>query len=279
MTDIAYPAPAKVNLFLHVTGRREDGYHTLQTVFRFLDHGDTLRFEVRQDDRVRRVSGPVGVAAESDLVVRAARALQARTGVRLGVDIHLEKRLPLGGGLGGGSSDAATTLIVLNRLWHLDLPRAELLAIALSLGADVPVFVFGRSAFAEGVGEILEPVMLPAAWYLVLVPPVHVSTAEVFGRPELTRNSDPIRMAAFFSGSTRNDLEPVVRRLHPAVDDALEWLSRYGAARMSGSGASVFSEFDTEAAARAVFDRRPEHLPGFVARGLDEHPLRSMTAT
>lgn len=279
MTDIAYPAPAKVNLFLHVTGRREDGYHTLQTVFRFLDHGDSLRFEVRRDARVRRVSGPAGVAAESDLVVRAARALQARAGVRLGVDIHLEKRLPLGGGLGGGSSDAATTLIVLNRLWHLDLPRTELQAIALSLGADVPVFVFGRSAFAEGVGEILEPVMLPAAWYLVLVPPVHVSTAEVFGRPELTRNSDPIRMAAFFSGCTRNDLEPVVRRLHPAVDDALEWLSRHGAPRMSGSGASVFSEFDTEAAARAVFDRRPEHLPGFVARGLDEHPLRSMTAT
>ncbi|MBI1395436.1 MAG: 4-(cytidine 5'-diphospho)-2-C-methyl-D-erythritol kinase [Betaproteobacteria bacterium] len=271
-----YPAPAKLNLFLHVTGRRPDGYHTLQTLFRFLDFGDSLRFEVRSDSLVRRVKGPESVAPESDLVVRAARALQARAGRCRGVDIHLEKRLPLGGGLGGGSSDAATTLIVLNRLWNVDLPREDLQRVALTLGADVPVFVFGHTALAEGVGELLQPVTLEPAWYVVLVPPVEVSTAAVFSHPQLTRNSDPIRMAAFFSGCTRNDLEPVVRALHPEVDDALRWLSQFGDARMSGSGACAFCGFATEAEARSVLAQRPAGWAGFVAAGVDEHPLRRL---
>ncbi|MFO1318662.1 MAG: 4-(cytidine 5'-diphospho)-2-C-methyl-D-erythritol kinase [Burkholderiales bacterium] len=273
-----YPAPAKVNLFLHVTGRRPDGYHELQTIFRFIDCADTLRFEVRQDGQVRRVTGPSGVPVDEDLVVRAARLLQSRCGTDRGVDIHLDKRLPMGGGVGGGSSDAATTLIALNRLWGLGLRRAQLQTLGLALGADVPVFVFGRNAFAEGVGERLRAVELPAAWYVVLVPSVHVSTASVFGHPQLTRNSDPIKLAAFFSGTTRNDLETVVRRLHPEVDQALHWLSAFGDARMSGSGASVFCGFSSEAQALGVWNQRPRGISGFVARGLEEHPLLHLTA-
>ena len=255
-----YPAPAKLNLFLHVTGRRPDGYHELQTIFRFIDRADTLRFEVRSDGVVRRVTGPSDVPEDQDLVVRAARLLQSRCGSGAGVDIHLDKRLPMGGGVGGGSSDAATTLIALNRLWGLGLHRGELQALGLQLGADVPVFVFGRNAFAEGVGEKLQPIDLPQAWYVVLVPPVHVSTASVFGHPELTRNSDPLKLAAFFSGTTRNDLEGVVRRLHPEVNQALHWLSAFGDARMSGSGASVFCGFSSEAQALGVWNQRPGNV-------------------
>lgn len=273
-----YPAPAKLNLFLHVTGRRPDGYHELQTVFRFVDRADSLRFEVRSDGRVRRVTGPEGVPEDQDLVVRAARLLQARGGTALGVDIHLDKCLPMGGGVGGGSSDAATTLIALNRLWGLGLKRETLQRIGLALGADVPVFVFGRNAFAEGVGERLQAIDLPPAWYVVLVPPVHVPTGAVFGHPELTRNSDPIKLATFFSGGTRNDLEGVVRRLYPEVDQALHWLSAFGDARMSGSGASVFCGFSSEAQALGVWNQRPGNVSGFVARGLAEHPLLHLTA-
>lgn len=266
-------APAKLNLFLHVVGRREDGYHLLQTVFRFIDYGDRLSFVRRKDGAVIQRSPLPGVDAESDLCVRAARLLQRETGCRLGVEITLEKNLPMGGGLGGGSSDAATTLLALNRLWHLGLNRAQLQELALELGADVPVFVFGQSAFAEGVGEQLQSMVLPPAWYVVLTPPVHVSTPEVFASPELTRDTIPVKIAPFSSGQGHNDLEPVVCRKYPVVAEYLGWLKRYGDARMTGSGACVFAAFGSEQEAVQVFAERLPHMQGFVACGLDRHPL------
>lgn len=271
-----YPAPAKLNLFLHVVGRRPDGYHLLQSVFRFVDFGDELRFAVRQDGVISRSNALPGLEPERDLCVRAARLLQEASGCRLGVEITLEKRLPMGGGLGGGSSDAATTLLALNRLWGLNLSRAALQQLGLKLGADVPVFVFGESAFAEGVGEILQAVALPPAWYLVLVPPVGVPTAEIFSSGELTRDTIPIKMAAFSTGYGHNDLEPVVSRKYPQVAETLAWLKAFGDARMTGSGACVFVGFATEQEARAVFAQRPRDVEGFVARGLDQHPLRDL---
>ena len=270
-----YPAPAKLNLFLHVVGRRADGYHLLQTAFRFIDYGDELGFAVRDDGVVRRITELAGVPADSDLCVRAARLLKDRAGSRLGADIELVKRLPMGGGLGGGSSDAATTLVVLNRLWKTGLTRVQLQDLAVELGADVPVFVFGRSAFAEGVGERLAELQLPPAWYLILVPETAVSTAEIFSAPELTRNTIAITIAAFSVGQGRNDLEPVVCRRYPQVARHLEWLRRYGDARMTGSGACVFCGFETEAQAQRVLAELPADMRGFVARGLDRHPLWS----
>jgi 4-diphosphocytidyl-2-C-methyl-D-erythritol kinase len=270
-----YPAPAKLNLFLHVVGRKPDGYHLLQTAFRFIDYGDELSFTLREDGMIRHLNPLSGVPPEQDLSVRAAHALQRATGCRSGVDIGLAKRLPLGGGLGGGSSDAATTLIVLNRLWRTGLSRAQLQQIALQLGADVPVFVFGRSAFAEGIGEHLQALPLPPAWYLVLVPELAVSTAEIFSAPELTRNTNAITIAAFSVGQGRNDLEPVVCRRYPQVARHLEWLHQYGDARMTGSGACVFCAFDSEQNARRVLSELPADMRGFVARGLDRHPLWS----
>jgi 4-diphosphocytidyl-2-C-methyl-D-erythritol kinase len=270
---VSYPAPAKLNLFLHVVGRRPDGYHLLQSVFRFLDYGDSLSFRVREDGEVHRVNALAGVEPERDLCVRAARLLQEATGCRLGVDIMLEKRLPMGGGLGGGSSDAATVLLALNRLWALGLSRAALQDLGIRLGADVPVFVFGQSAFAEGVGERLQPVALPPAWYVVLVPPVSVPTAEIFTCPELTRDTDPIKIADFSAGCGHNDLEPIVCSRYPQVAESLAWLKAYGDARMSGSGACVFAGFSSEDEARRVYAQRPPGMSGFVAKGLDRHPL------
>jgi len=270
-----YPAPAKLNLFLHVIGRRADGYHLLQTAFRFIDYGDELGFAVRDDGVVRRITELAGVPANADLCVRAARLLKDRAGSRLGADIELVKRLPMGGGLGGGSSDAATTLVVLNRLWQTGFTRVQLQDLAVELGADVPVFVFGRSAFAEGVGERLAEIRLRPTWYLVLVPETAVSTAEIFSAPELTRNTIAITIAAFSVGQGRNDLEPVVCRRYPQVARHLEWLRRYGDARMTGSGACVFCGFETEAQAQRVLAELPADMRGFVARGLDRHPLWS----
>lgn len=268
-----FPAPGKLNLFLHVVGRRPDGYHLLQTVFRFIDHGDRLRLRVREDGAILRSGEVPGVAPGQDLAVRAACLLQAVSGTRLGAEIEIDKRLPIGGGLGGGSSDAATTLLALNRLWGLHLPRSELMALALKLGADVPVFVFGRSAFGEGVGEQLTEVSLPPAWYLVLVPQVAVSTEEIFKSRDLTRNTNPIKMSAFSIEQGRNDLEPVVRRRFPEIDACMRWLDRHARARLTGSGACVFAAFDREEEARRVLDERPRGMRGFVARGLDRHPL------
>jgi len=277
----AWPAPAKLNLFLHVTGRRPDGYHSLQTAFRLIDRADTLRFTARDDGKITLRRPLPGVPPEQDLCLRAAVLLKHTTGHSGGVDIELEKRIPMGGGLGGGSSDAATTLVVLNHLWRLGLKRGELQQLALELGADVPVFVFGANAFAEGVGEQLTPLALPAAWYLVLVPQVQVPTAAVFAAPELTRDAKPIRITAFFDGlkqrALRNDLEPVVSKRYPEVAHHLAWLKQHGEARMSGSGACVYAEFSTESAAHAAYAQLPQAMRGFVARGLERHPLYELT--
>ncbi len=269
----AWPAPAKLNLFLHVIGRRADGYHLLQTVFRFLDHGDTLHLATRRDGAIRLRTPLPGVPVERDLTWRAARLLKAHTGCRLGADIWLDKRLPLGGGLGGGSSDAASTLIALNRLWGLGLERESLQALGLQLGADVPVFIYGRSAFAEGVGERLTPVELAPASYVVLTPPVMVSTAEVFSSPALTRDTPAVKITTLPPGYGHNDLEPVVVANHPVVGTYLDWLRQHGDARMTGSGACVFAAYPDRAAAEAVFGRRPAGWTGFVADGLGRHPL------
>lgn len=271
------PAPAKLNLFLHVVGRRPDGYHLLQTLFRFIDLHDTLHFTLRKDCAVRRTNAVEGVAEEQDLCVRAARLLQAEAGCALGVDIAVEKRIPLGGGLGGGSSDAATTLIALNRLWSLGLPRTRLMQLGLRLGADVPVFVFGENAFAEGVGEALQAYPLPEAWYVVLSPPVQVPTAEIFTHPELTRNTLSITMRALLGRwqgqELHNDLQPVACKLYPEVARHLSWLNGSGKAMMTGSGACVFAEFPGRSQAEAVLQQLPHDMRGVVAQGLTRHPL------
>jgi 4-diphosphocytidyl-2-C-methyl-D-erythritol kinase len=258
---------------LRVVGRRPDGYHRLQTVFRLLDRCDRLYLRVRPDGRIRRVAGPDAVAADQDLTVRAAGMLQAWSGTPLGVDIRVEKHLPLGGGLGGGSSDAATALRVLARLWDLNPDVDALARLGLALGADVPVFLRGRSAWAEGIGERLQPLDLPERWYLVVVPACHVSTAAVFAADELTRNSPHIRIADFLAGEVGNDCLPVVRARHPPVAAALEWLEAYGSARLTGTGACVFAEFAAEREARRLLRRVPSEFRAFVARGLTHSPL------
>ncbi len=283
MRSLTCPAPAKLNLFLHVVGRRADGYHQLQTLFRFIDLHDTLHFTLRDDGRVHRLDPLPGVAERDDLCVRAARLLQQETGCALGVGIALEKKIPMGGGLGGGSSDAATALLALNRLWQLDLPRARLMQLGLTLGADVPVFVFGDNAFAQGVGEQLQQYALPDAWYLVLYPPVQVPTAQIFSHQELTRNTISMTMRALPKGRNfragkipglHNDLQAVACKLYPAVAEHLAWLAQFAPALMSGSGACVFAEFDTEAEARDVWRQLPDTMRGVVARGLRQHPLK-----
>jgi 4-diphosphocytidyl-2-C-methyl-D-erythritol kinase len=269
----AYPAPAKLNLFLHVVGRRPDGYHLLQSVFRFIDYADTVYLELRDDGRVVRAGDLPGVAEDADLTVRAARLLQAYAPVGAGVTIRLEKKVPMGGGLGGGSSDAATVLLALNRLWQVNLPRPALQTLGLQLGADVPVFIFGQTAFAEGVGEILHPVSVPPAWYVVLMPPVQVATGAIFAAPELTRNTPALKIARFSAGAVHNDLQPVATGRYPEIARHLEWLAHFGDARMTGSGACVFAAFATEDAAHDVLRRLPDSMQGFVAQGLDRHPL------
>jgi 4-diphosphocytidyl-2-C-methyl-D-erythritol kinase len=273
----AWPAPAKLNLFLHIVDRRSDGYHLLQTVFQFLDVGDELDFRVRGDGLIRPLHRLEGVAPEEDLTVRAASLLQRTGGTRLGADIRLIKRLPLGAGLGGGSSDAATTLVVLNQLWQLGLSLDELAGLGLQLGADVPVFVHGQAAWAEGVGEKLTSLVLAQPWYLVVVPPCRVSTREVFADPELTRNTTPITIASFHAGKTNNDCAPVVYRRYPEVAQARERLARFAPPRLTGTGACVFASFATEVEARRVWDRLAPDLPGnwhgFIAAGLNRSPL------
>jgi 4-diphosphocytidyl-2-C-methyl-D-erythritol kinase len=271
------PAPAKLNLFLHVVGRRPDGYHLLQTLFRFIDLHDTLHFSLREDGVVRRTNVVEGVEEGQDLCVLAARLLQSETGCGLGVDIEVEKRIPMGGGLGGGSSDAATTLIALNRLWSLGLSRERLMQLGLRLGADVPVFIFGENAFAEGVGEELQAYPLEEAWYVVLFPPVHVPTAEIFARPELTRDTVSITMRALPKWQSEqqlhNDLQPVVCGIYPEVGRYITWLDNFGKAMMTGSGACVFAEFASCSQAEAVLQQLPDGMRGVVAQGLEKHPL------
>lgn len=271
-----YPAPAKLNLFLHVVGRRADGYHLLQSALRLIELLDWLRFSPRADGEIRLARALPGIKEAEELSVRAARLLQAESETRLGVEIDIEKSIPIGGGLGGGSSDCATTLAVLNRLWGLNFPREKLAAMALALGADVPFFLFGQNAFAEGIGERLVSLELPPAWYVVLVPPVAVSTRAIFASPELTQNSQTIKITGFSAGFGKNDLEAVVCRRHAEVAAHLRWLRQFGDARMSGSGACVFVEFATEREARSVLSRMPAAMRGFVVRGLDRQPLAGL---
>jgi 4-diphosphocytidyl-2-C-methyl-D-erythritol kinase len=272
--DRPWPAPAKLNLFLHILGRRPDGYHDLH---------DDIHLRVRSDGEVRRGRGAAGVSEEADLCVRAARALQSASGSRLGVDIDVVKRIPMGAGLGGGSSDAATCLVALNRLWGLDLPTADLAALGLKLGADVPVFVYGRAAWAEGVGERLAPLLPPLAPregnYLILKPNIFVSTAEVFQDPELTRNSPPITIHGFLASGGRNDCLSVVRRRYPEVARALDWLSVFGVARLTGTGACIFVELESMDRGREIVGMLPPALDAFLVRGLNDSPLRERLST
>jgi 4-diphosphocytidyl-2-C-methyl-D-erythritol kinase len=277
----SWPAPAKLNLFLHVIGRRADGYHLLQSAFTLIDFGDTLRFSVRDDGVIRRMTTHDGVSEENDLVVRAAKLLQRESNTTFGCDIWLDKRTPVGGGLGGGSSDAATTLMALNSLWNTRIDRKQLQTIGLALGADVPFFIFGRSAFAEGVGENLTAIMIPPAWYVVLTPPVAVATGQVFRSPELTRDTIPLKIADFSAVkivNCKNDLQAVVLKAFPAVAHCFNALSAASqksifGARMTGSGACVFAAFAHEADARDAYATLALEHNGFVARGLDCHPL------
>lgn len=273
MATLTVPAPAKLNLFLHVTGRRDDGYHTLQTVFQLLDWGDEIALSLREDGRIERVEGPAEIAPEDDLALRAGRALQADAGVRLGADIAVRKRIPAGAGLGGGSSDAASVLLGLDRLWQCRSSPDRLAALGLSLGADVPVFVRGRSAFAEGIGDQLTPITLPERWYVVVWPGVGVATSAIFQAPELTRNTPKLKIAALSGAPVRNDLEPVAIRHCPVIGDALSWLSRHGPARMSGSGSSVFATAADEATARQIAAASP--WPAWAARGANVSPAHA----
>ena len=263
-------APAKLNLFLHVVGQRDDGLHELQTLFQLLDYGDTLDFDARRDGVIRRLGAPQ--LPGDDLSVRAARALQAASGTTLGADIHLTKRIPVGAGLGGGSSDAATVLVALNRIWNTGLSRAELTQLGLALGADVPLFVSGCSAWGEGVGERLLPTILPEQQYCVIWPQVSVSTGIIFADRELTRNSSRIRIPGPFEGDRRNDLEPVARRQFPEVGQCLDWLGKFGPARMSGSGSAAFVAVVDNHAGQQILDQLPAAYSGLVARGINQNP-------
>ena len=268
-----WPAPAKLNLMLRIVGRRSDGYHLLQTVFQFLDVCDYLTFSPTGDGSIRRREALPGVAEDDDLVVRAARLLQRETGVSQGVEIGLDKRLPMGGGLGGGSSDAATTLVALNTIWKTGLSQQALADLGLRLGADVPVFVHGFAAWAEGVGESLQPIDLPEKWYLVLVPDCHVSTAAVFGDPELTRDSEHITIRDFLNGEVANDCTDVVCRRYPPVADAIRWLGQFATARLTGTGACVFASFDDRDSALAVQQQVPAGMVSIVAQGRNRSSL------
>ena len=273
-------APAKINLFLHITGRRADGYHTLQSVFQLLDFYDTIHLKPTKSGEIKRINEIKGVPASQDLCALAASALQLKTGCKLGVEFIVEKRIPMGGGLGGGSTDAATVLLALNQLWQLDLSREELMQIGLNLGADVPVFVFGQNAWAEGIGEQLTKIDLPEQYYVVLTPPIHVSTRDVFANSRLTRDTKPLKIADFSSGANsdefRNDLETIVCEEFPAVATTLNWLNQFGSARMSGSGASVFVAVNSKQKADEILAQKPENVTGFVAKGLKQHPLFSL---
>ncbi|HQS99010.1 MAG: 4-(cytidine 5'-diphospho)-2-C-methyl-D-erythritol kinase [Hydrogenophilales bacterium 16-64-46] len=273
-----FPAPAKLNLFLHVVGRRADGYHLLQSIFRLIDRADLVHLDLRDDGVIARQGDVPGVPEAQDIAVRAAHLLKSFAPPGAGVTLRLDKFLPMGGGLGGGSSDAATVLLALNRLWQVNLSRPELQTLALQLGADVPVFIFGQTAFAEGVGEILHPVDAAPAWYVVLTPPVQVPTASIFTAPELTRDTPALKIAPFSAGMGRNDLQQVVMVRHPEVASHINWLGQFGEARMTGSGACVFAAFESESAAQAVLQRLPGSMQGFVAQGLDRHPLYDFCA-
>ncbi|MDT8311078.1 MAG: 4-(cytidine 5'-diphospho)-2-C-methyl-D-erythritol kinase [Methylophaga sp.] len=273
MTECRWPAPAKLNLFLHITGRRADGYHLLQTAFQFLDYGDTLTIEVTDAPHIILTPQLTNVAASDNLIIHAAKLLQKAVNTQQGAHIHLNKKLPMGAGLGGGSSDAATTLVALNQQWRCQLSEDELAALALQLGADVPVFVRGHAAWAEGVGEQLTVISPSEPWYLVVIPDCQVSTAEIFSASELTRDCEPIKILGFLSGEGSNVCEAVVKRRYPAVAGALDWLAKYADPKMTGTGACVFASFETAVEAQQIWQQLPATWQGFVAKGCNYSPL------
>jgi len=274
MTSLTLLSPAKLNLFLHITGRRPDGYHNLQTLFQLLDYGDTLSFTTRTDGKIMLAPELPGVSFEQNLIIKAVRALESYKPANAGVDIQLEKRLPMGGGIGGGSSNAATTLVALNHLWGCGLSKSQLQNIGLQLGADVPVFINAQTAWAEGVGEELQTIEMQPKWFLVIQPDCHVSTAEIFSHKDLTRDTSAIKVAAFLEQGGQNDCEALVRKLYPQVDNALIWLQKFDRnARMTGTGACVFASFESAEIAHKVQAQLPKYLPGFVAQGVNQSPL------
>lgn len=268
-----WPSPAKINLFLHITGQRTDGYHTLQTVFQFLDYGDEIGYTVTCNGKIKLLNPIAGIANEDNLIIRAAKLLQKESGTDLGADITLNKKLPMGGGLGGGSSNAATTLVALNQLWSLNYSDDCLMKLGLALGADVPVFIRGKAAWAEGIGEKLTDISLPEPWYIVVVPDCQVSTAEIFSSAELTRNCEPITISRFLSGEGSNVCEDYVRQYFPPVTKALDWLALYAEPRMTGTGACVFASFIRQEQAQMVAAQLPEGWQCFVAKGCNQSPL------
>lgn len=277
ISSLTLPAPAKLNRMLHIVGRRQDGYHELQTLFQFIDLCDYLTFTPRADSVITLSNALNGVAHDDNLIVRAAQLLQQASGVQQGVSVAIEKKLPMGGGLGGGSSNAATTLVGLNHLWQLGLSKETLAELGLTLGADVPVFIHGHSAWAEGVGEKLTPVTLDTPWFVVIHPAVSVSTPAIFQDPELTRDSLPITMARALQGGApewRNDCEAIVRKRYPPIAEALDWLTQHAPSRLTGTGACLFAAFDSQQAAQTVAHMASQHWHSWVARGLNTSPLQ-----
>ncbi len=270
--NLSLLAPAKLNLFLHITGKRSDGYHELQTCFQLLDYGDELEFELLDSPKLKLESSIQGVATENNLVIKAAALLQKTCDTSLGATIRLSKKIPMGAGLGGGSSNAATTLLALNELWQCQLSNEDLANLGLSLGADIPLFIRGYSSWAQGIGEKLLPIELPKRWYLVISPPCHVSTVEIFSHEQLTRNTPTITIPLFPFLGTKNDCEAVAVALYPEIGAALDWLSNYSPARMTGTGSSVFASFETKSAADKALKELPEELKGFVAEGINTSP-------
>ena len=273
MSTLSLPSPAKINLFLHITGQRSDGYHNLQTLFQLLDFGDKLVFRSNRSGNIKINGNIDGVDEKNNLIFHAATLLQKSTGCDLGCTIDLTKNLPMGAGLGGGSSNAATTLVGLNALWKCGLTANQLSDLGKTLGADVPVFVHGESAFAEGIGDILTPLTLPQRWFLVITPNCHVSTREIFSNPQLTRNSSPIKIRALSGVEYRNDCQDVVSKLYPAVTTVLQWVENFSAPLMTGTGASVFCSFDSKSEAQHVLSKLPKQWTGFVAKGVNRSPV------
>jgi len=278
MSQLTLLAPAKLNLFLHITGRRSDGYHLLQTLFQLLDYGDELSFDSNSRGQIQLQPNIPGVALKDNLIYKAAKLLQQTSGCQLGADISIKKILPMGGGIGGGSSDAATTLVGLNHLWQTGLNQTELQTLGVQLGADVPVFIGAQTAWAEGVGEQLQAIELEEKWYLVLKPDCHISTAEIFSNKGLTRDTSAIKVAAFLEQGNRNDCQAVVENLYPKVSKALIWLEQFATAKMTGTGACIFASFANRAEAEQVYKQRPDDLTGFIAKGINQSPLRQYLA-
>lgn len=270
---ISLPAPAKLNLFLNILNRRNDGYHNIQTVFQFIDFMDELHFSLPEKADINFHSEQLNIPPEQNLILRAANLLKEKTNTPLGAEIHLEKKLPIGGGIGGGSSNAATTLVALNQLWQTALSKEELIALGAKLGADVSIFIHGQAAYATGIGNEFSPIDLPEPWYLILMPPVSVSSAELYANPQLTRDNQPITISDFLKQGGHNSFEAIARKLYPEISDTLDWLSQFGSAKMSGSGSTVFASFDEKDQAENVLKQIPDTIKGVIAKGCNQSPL------